>query len=126
MYTKSLEAGLGFSFWVMRTKVVPEFGDEHGIVGEPGCMLTGGEGGFKPIEHSSMEVQHRVGDFCAILRKSVRSVMEVHETLDQERLKFTSFRTIKLVQFPDSSLGRGFPGVVEAIGKSAKGLGEIR
>ena len=34
---------------VMRTKVVLEFRNKHRIVGEPGCMLTGGEGGFKPI-----------------------------------------------------------------------------
>ena len=41
-------------------------------------------------------------------------------------LKFTGVGTIKLVQFPDSSLNGGFPGVVEAIGESAKSLGEIR
>ena len=33
-----LEACFGFSFWVMRAEVVPEFGDECGVVGEPGCI----------------------------------------------------------------------------------------
>ena len=109
----------------MRTKVVPEFGDKHRILGEPGCMLTGGKSEFKPIKHSSMEVQQHIGDFSIVIGKSVRLVTEVQETLGQERLKFMGVRTIKLVQFPDLSLNRGFPGVVEAIGESAKSLGEI-
>ena len=52
--------------------------------------------------------------------------MEVQETLGQEWLKFMDVGAIELVQFPDSSLNGRFPGVVEAIGESAKGLCEIR
>ena len=123
--TEVLEASLSFSFQVVRTKVILEFGDEHGIVGEPGCMLTGGESGFKPIECSSVEVQQHVGNFGTIIGKGIRLVVEVQETLGKEQLKFTGVRTIKLVWFPDSSLNGGFPRVIEAIGESAKGLGEV-
>ena len=91
----------------MRTEVVLEFRDEHGIVREPGCMLTGGESEFKPIERSSMEVLQHIGDFGTIVGKGVRSVAEVQETLDQEWLKFQVSEP--LVQFPDSSLNGGFP-----------------
>ena len=69
MNTEVLKACLSFSFRVMRTEVALEFGDEHGLVREPGCMLTRGEGGFKPIKHSSVEVQQHVGDFGTIVGK---------------------------------------------------------
>ena len=65
MHLEVLKACLSFSFWVMRTKVVPEFGDEHGVVREPGCMLTGGEGEFKPIEHSPVETLALIGSRMA-------------------------------------------------------------
>ena len=88
--------------------------------------MTGGKGEFKPIECSSMKVQQHIGNFGAIVRESIRSVMEVQETLGQERLKFIGIETIALVRFPDLSLSRGFPGVFETISKSAKGLGKTR
>ena len=50
----------------------------------------------------------------------------MEKALGQERLEFMGIRTIELVWFPNSSRSRGFPGVVEAIGESAEGLGEIR
>ena len=52
--------------------------------------------------------------------------MEVQETLSQEGLEFMGIRTVKLVWFPDLNMGRGFPGIGDAIGKSAEGLGMIR
>ena len=69
MHTEVLKAYLSFSFRVMRTKVVPEFRDEHGVVRELGCMLIRGKSGFKPIEYSSIEVQQHVGDFSTIVGK---------------------------------------------------------
>ena len=50
-----LEACFCFSFWIVRSKVVPEFGDECGVVSKPRCITSGGERGFEPVEHSPME-----------------------------------------------------------------------
>ena len=67
----------------MRTEVVLEFGNKHGVVREPGCMLTGVKGRFKPMEHSPVEVRQHIGDFT-VVGKSVGSVTAVQETLGQE------------------------------------------
>ena len=92
----------------MQTKVVPEFGDKRGIVREPGCMLTRGEGGFKPIEHSPMKVRQYIGNFDAIIGEGVWLVAEVQEALGQKGLEFMGIGAIELVWFSDLSMSRGW------------------
>ena len=45
--------------------------------------------------------------------------------MGQKWLGFIGVRAIKLVWFPDQSLDGGLFGVIEAISKSAKGLGKV-
>ena len=49
MHTEILEARFSFSFWIMRAKVVPEFGDKCRVVGEPRCTTAGSKHGFEPV-----------------------------------------------------------------------------
>ena len=71
----------------MRAKVVPEFGDKCGVVGEPRCITAGGKRGFEPVEHSSMKEQY-ISYLSTVIRECVGTVVEVQEALGQEWLVF--------------------------------------
>ena len=72
----------------MRAKIVPEFGDECGVVSEPRCITAGGKRGFKPVERSSMEKRQYISYLSTVIGKCVGTVVEVQEALGQERLEF--------------------------------------
>ena len=89
MHSEILEARFGFSFWIMRPKIVPEFGDECGVVSKPRCITAGGECGFEPVERSSMEKGQYISDLSTVIGECVGTVTEIQEALGQERLEFT-------------------------------------
>ena len=104
MYLEILEARFRFSFRIMRSKIVPEFGDECGVVSKPRCITAGGECGFKPVKRSSVEKGQYVSYLSTVVRECVGTVAEVQEALGQEQLEFTGVRSVELIQFPDSGL----------------------
>ena len=63
-----------------------ELGDEFGIIGKPGDVVSGGQGGFKPIQRSTFEIRQGIGNLGTVISKRVGSVLEVEKTLDQEGL----------------------------------------
>ena len=63
-----------------------EFGDEFGVVGKPGDIISRGQGGFEPIQHSAFEIGQGIGNLGTIISKRVGSVPEIKETLSQEGL----------------------------------------
>ena len=73
----------------MRAKIVPEFGDKCGVVGEPRCIIAGGECGFEPVEHNSVEKRQYIGYLSTVIRECVGMVAEIQEALGQEWLEFT-------------------------------------
>ena len=73
----------------MRSKIVPEFRDECGVVSKPRCITAGGECGFEPVEHSSMEKGQHVSYLSTVIGECVGTVSEVQEALGQEWLEFT-------------------------------------
>ena len=54
--------GFGFPFWVKRTEMATEFGNEFGVVRKPGDIVPGGQGGFKPIQCSTFEIGQGIGN----------------------------------------------------------------
>ena len=84
-----LKAHFRFSFRIMRAKIVLEFGDECGVVGEPKCITAGGKRGFEPVEHSSMKKRQYIGYLSTVVRECVGTVAEIQEALGQEWLEFT-------------------------------------
>ena len=73
----------------MRAKVVLEFGDKCGVVGEPRCITAGGKHGFKPVERSSIEKRQYISYLSTVVRECVGMVAEVQVALCQEQLEFT-------------------------------------
>ena len=63
-----------------------ELGDEFGIIGKPGDVVSGGQGGFEPIQHSTFEIGQGIGNLGTVISECVRSVPEVEKTLGQEGL----------------------------------------
>ena len=76
-----LEARFSFSFWIMRAKVVLEFGDKCRVVGEPRCITAGGKCGFKPVKRSSVEKGQYISYLSTVTRECVGMVVEVQEAL---------------------------------------------
>ena len=73
----------------MRAKVVLEFGDECGVVGEPRCITARVKHGFKPVERSSVEKRQYIGYLSTVVGECVWTVVEVQEALGQEWLECT-------------------------------------
>ena len=63
-----------------------EFGDEFGINGKPGDVVSGGQGGFEPIQHSTFEIGQGIGNLGTVISKCVGLVLEVKKALGQEGL----------------------------------------
>ena len=63
-----------------------ELGDEFRIIREPGGIVSGGQGGFKPIQRSTFEVGQGIGNLGTVISKDVGSVLEVKKALGQEGL----------------------------------------
>ena len=63
----------------MRAKVVPEFGDECGVVSEPRCIMARGKRGFEPVERSSMEEGQYISYLSTVIGECVGTVAEVQE-----------------------------------------------
>ena len=81
MHTEILEARFSFSFWIMRARVVLEFGDKCGVVGEPRCITAGGKHGFEPVKRSSMEKGQYVSYLSTVIGECIGMVTEVQEAL---------------------------------------------
>ena len=73
----------------MRAKIVLEFGDECGVVGEPRCITAGGKRGFEPVERNSMEKRQYISYLSTVIGECIGTVTEVQEALGQEQLEFT-------------------------------------
>ena len=86
MHTEILEFCFGFLFWIERAEMAMEFRDEFGIIGKPGDIVSGGQGGFKPIQRSTLEIGQGIGNLGAVISKHVRLVPEVKKALGQEGL----------------------------------------
>ena len=63
-----------------------ELGDEFGIIGKPGDVVSGGQGGFKPIQCSTFEVGQGIGNLGSVISERVGSVLEIKRALSQEAL----------------------------------------
>ena len=63
-----------------------ELGDEFGITGKPGDIVSGGQGGFEPIQRSTFEIGQGIGNLGTVISERVGSVLEVEKTLGQEGL----------------------------------------
>ena len=63
-----------------------ELGDKFGVVRKPGDVVSGGQGGFKPIQRSAFEIGEGIGNLGTVISECVRSVPEIEETLSQEGL----------------------------------------
>ena len=85
-HTEILEFYFSFSFWIERAKMATELGDEFGVVGKPGDVISGGQGGFKPIQHSTFEIGQGIGNLGTVISERVGLVLKVKETLSQEGL----------------------------------------
>ena len=83
---KILELGFGFSFWIEGAEMDMEFEDEVGVVREPGDINSGGQGGFKPIQCSPLEIGQRVGILSAVISECIRLVSKIKEPLGQKGL----------------------------------------
>ena len=85
-HAKILEFHFSFSFWVERAKVAMEFGNEFRVIREPGDVNSGGQGGFKPVQHSPFEIGQGIGNLSAVISKRIRTVSEIEEALGKEGL----------------------------------------
>ena len=63
-----------------------EFGNKFGVIREPGDIISGGQGGFKPVQCSTFEIGLGIGNLSAIISKHVGTVSEIKEALGQEGL----------------------------------------
>ena len=81
-----LELCFSLSFWVERAEVATEFGNKFGVIGEPGDVNSGGQGGFKPVQCSPFEIGQGIGNLSTLIRKHIRMVSEIEEALGQEGL----------------------------------------
>ena len=86
MHLEILEFCFGLSFWVERAEVATEFGDEFGVIGEPGDVNSRGQGWFKPVQRSTFEIGQGIGNLSTVVSKCVRPVSEIKEALGQEGL----------------------------------------
>ena len=78
MHAKILEFRFSLSFWVERAEVAMEFGNEFGVIGEPGDINSGGQGGFKPVQCSPFEIGQGIGNLSAVISKQVRPVIKTY------------------------------------------------
>ena len=85
-HAKILEFRFGFSFWVKRAEVAMEFKNEFRVIGKPGDANSRGQGGFKPVQCSPIEIGQGIGNLSAVISKHVRTVLEIEEALGQEGL----------------------------------------
>ena len=51
-----------------------------------GDIISGGQGGFKPIQRSTFEIGQGIGNLGTVISKHVGTVLEVKEALSQEGL----------------------------------------
>ena len=66
--------------------MVTEFRNKFRVIGKPGDVISGGQGRFKPVQHSTFEIGQGIGNLGAVISKHVRTVSEVKEALSQEGL----------------------------------------
>ena len=63
-----------------------EFGNKFGVIGKPGDVISGGQGGSKPVQRSAFEIGQGVGNLGTVISKHVGMVSVVKEALSQEGL----------------------------------------
>ena len=63
-----------------------EFGNKFGVIGEPGDVISRGQGGLKPVQRRTFEIGQGIGDLSTVISKCVRTVLEIKEALGQEGL----------------------------------------
>ena len=81
-----LKFRFGFPFCIKRAEMATELRDEFRIIGKPGDVISGGQGGFEPIQHSTFEIGQGIGNLGTVISERVRWVLEVKKTLSQEGL----------------------------------------
>ena len=86
MHVKILKFHFGFPSWVERTEMATEFRNKFRVIGKPGDIISGGQGGFKPVQHSAFEIGQCVGNLGTVISKRIGTVSEVKEALSQEGL----------------------------------------
>ena len=86
MHTEILKLHFGCPFWIKRAKMATELRDEFGVVRKPGDVISGGQGGFEPIQRSTFEIGQGIGNLGTVISKRIGSVPEVKKTLSQEGL----------------------------------------
>ena len=60
-HAKILKFHFSLSFWVKRAEVAMKFGNEFGVIRESGDINSGGQGWFKPVQHSPFEIGQGIG-----------------------------------------------------------------
>ena len=85
-HTEILERRFGFPLWIERAEMAMELGDEIGVVGKPGDIISEGQGGFKPIQRSTFRIGQGIGNLGTVISERVGSVPEVKKALGQEGL----------------------------------------
>ena len=63
-----------------------EFGNKFRVIGESGDIISGGQGGFKPVQRSTFEIGQGVGNLSTVMSKRIGMVLEIKEALGQEGL----------------------------------------
>ena len=111
-----LEFCFGFPFWIERAKMAMELGDEFGIIKKPGEVVSGGQGGFEPIQRSTFEILQGIGNLGTVISKRVGSVPEVKKALGQEGLEFSGVQSVEWVGLLDLGEGWGPFGIEQPVG----------
>ena len=63
-----------------------ELRDEFRIIRKPRDVVSGGQGGFEPIQRSTFEIGQGIGNLGTVISERIGSVPEVKDTLGQEGL----------------------------------------
>ena len=85
-HAEILKFRFGFPFWIERTEVAMELRNEFRVIEEPGDVNSRGQGGFKPVQCSTIEIGQAIGNLSAVISKCIRTVSEIKEALGQEGL----------------------------------------
>ena len=81
-----LKLRFSFSFWIKRAKMAMELRDKFRVVGKPGDVVSGGQGGFEPIQRSAFEIGQGIGNLGTVISERIGLVPEIKKTLSQEGL----------------------------------------
>ena len=63
-----------------------DFRNEFGVIGKLGDVVSGGQGGFEPIQCSTFEIGQGIGNLGTVISEHIGLVPEIKKALSQEGL----------------------------------------